>query len=428
MPRPSQSSHRWAADPATWAGALFLGNFLLQRISALPGLSISASTPLTLLVIGLGLVKGVLVIEPRRAQLFGWAVATTAVATLLQMRFHTALNISVPSWAFWLVIWVGIAVRFRDTSADTTRRVAAAIANVSCGISAVSLVFLGSQLAGLPYRDHLAAVVPSPYLVDGFVITYPITYGSPIYRSNGWLALEPSFLSFMLGIAVVCALVARVSVWRTALLLAGMLSTFAGSGLAVLAIAIVILPFTPEAAGLRRHLTVGLALLVASAFTPIGAYVFGRFGEVSQTNSSSSLRAVEPYAVLVPRWLADPPGVLFGYGAGSARLYIDDLGQPGLVVPNVAKMLFEYGLLAGLVLVAVIVVAHTRSAYPALGISVLVSFLVIQPASQPLVTCSLACITWCAPALRKRAPAPLPQDWPTDEHATMPMLSAPPHR
>lgn len=413
MPR---SDGRRLDDPAFFAAGFFVANFLLQRLSALPGLSISLATPVTLAWMTYGLARGILVIEPRRAQLFGWAVVASALATFFHLSLVSASSLSVGSWAFWLLIWIGVVVRFRDTSPATTRRVAAALARVGGWISALSIFFLGIQFAGVPYRDYLASVVPAPFLVDGFVISYPIAYGNPVYKSNAWLALEPSFLSFMLGICAMCSLWAGLSLWRLLLLIIGILSTFAGSGLAVLLVGVVIMLFTGQAAALRKHLAVGAGLLVASAFTPIGAYVFARADEVSRSDSSSSLRAIEPYAVLVPRWLADPAGILFGYGAGSARQTIDDLGQPGLVVPNVAKMIFEYGLIAGVILVAVIVVAHTRSPYPALGISVLFSFLVLQPASQPLVNCGLACVTWCSPAVRAWAR----RDWTARDWAAQP--------
>lgn len=409
-------------NPAYWAGSLFLANFLLQRLSALPDLSISLATPVTLAWMAFGLLRGVLVIEPRRVQWFGWAVVASALATLGHLYFVSASSLSVGSWAFWLLIWVGVVVRFRDTGQGTTRAVAAAVAHVGCGLSVLSLVFLGTQFAGLPYQDYVADIVPRQFLVDGFVISYPIAYGNPIYKSNAWLALEPSFLSFALGIAVMGALLARLPLWRLLLLSAGVLSTFAGSGLAVILVGVALLVLTGQAADLRKHLIAGATLLVASAFTPIGDFVFSRADEISQSDSSSSLRVIEPYAALAPRWISDPAGVLFGYGAGSARQHIDDLGQPGLVVPNVAKMIFEYGLVAGVVLVAVIVTAHTRTRYPALGLSVLFSFLVLQPASQPLITWSLACIAWCAPSPRHRPGDTGPSVDLVDEHATMPTL------
>ena len=97
----------------------------------------------------------------------------------------------------------------------------------------MSIAFIVSQLLGVRYYDWLAEVVPHHLLVHDYVISYPITYGSEIYKSNGWVALEPSFMSFMIGVCLVSALVTRMSMAKVLVLLAGLLSTVAGSGIAV---------------------------------------------------------------------------------------------------------------------------------------------------------------------------------------------------
>ena len=129
-------------------------------------------------------------------------------------------------------------------------------------MAALSLLFMLAQLLGVRYVDWLAEFVPHALLVQDYVISYPIVYGSPLYKSNAWLALEPSFLSFMIGACVVAALIVRMSVAKVLILIAGLLSTVAGSGIAVVVGYLLGLIVVRRIAALRKY-AVPAALLIA---------------------------------------------------------------------------------------------------------------------------------------------------------------------
>ncbi|MFZ1288208.1 MAG: hypothetical protein WAR57_14350 [Candidatus Phosphoribacter sp.] len=387
---------RAAADPAVWIAALFGLNFLLQRVSILPNMSISASTPLVLAWMFLAWRRGVVSIDTHRAALWFVSAGFSAVVILVQQALVEQAQISLTSWAYWVITWLPIIVTIPMATVEVYRRVARAVAYVGVGIAALSGLFVGSQFAGVPYRDYVADVLPDALEVQGFVVAYPIMWGSEIHKSNAWFALEPSFLSFTLGVTALCALVGRTRSWVFFASVAGVLSTFAGSGLLVLLVGVVGLALMGQIRKVRGPLLVGAFAAVLAWFTPVRESVYGRVTELGSNGSSSALRTIEPYLYLVPEWLKNPLGMAFGYGPSSSRVIIEGLSINGLQTPNIPKMVFDYGLLVGSVMVLVLVVAHWRSPYPALGLSLLVSFVTVQTAAPAMVNCSFMLVTWWA--------------------------------
>ncbi len=384
-------------DPATWVVGFFVANFLLQRVSVLPTGNLSAAMPLAVGWVALALARRVVVLEPRRFLLWLTTAGLSGLLLLAQLALVAGPIISLSSWMFWMVAWLPFVVRVRDASVVTYRRCAQGIARAGVWMGALSVVFLLLQLVGLPYRDYFGQFVPKSLQVQGFVISYPISYGSPIYRSNAWFALEPSFLSFTLAVSAMCAIYAGMRWWGLLTILAGILATFAGSGIAVLAVSLIVLAISRERALLRPYLPALGVVAVVAFLTPLQQLVFSRAGEFTSTGSSSSLRGVEPYLNLWPTWISDTWGLLLGNGAGSSRVILDGMGVPGLVVPNVARALFDYGVIVGFVLLCLIVLAHLRSPAPALAAGILVSLLLLQPGAQGILNCLFAAVTWWAP-------------------------------
>lgn len=397
-PAPVRSRGRRLHDPVVWVAALFLVTFLLQRI-AVPGLPVSITVPMA---VGWLVVVAVLgIVELNRVRLLVWLAAAGLSGLLVSAQMVALLNpyVSINSWGLWLVTWLPLVVQMKQRDRDTYLRFARAIAGIGVGLAILSLVFIGSQIAGLRYRDWLGDVVPANLLVQEYPISYPIVYGSPLYKSNGWIALEPSFLSFYLGVALICALLARVRVVTVVIITAGLFSTVAGSGLALVAVFLVALAVQGRLGGLRRYLIPGAVVFAIFASTVLGDAVLGRIGEAGQENSSTSLRSIEPYAYLWPHWWADPVGVFIGYGPGSSANIVNGLGIEGLLVPSIAKLLFDYGLLAGALLIALMVSTYLHGPSSAFALSLAVSMFTIQAAAGPLVLCSFVAISLWAPSI-----------------------------
>jgi hypothetical protein len=189
----------------------------------------------------------------------------------------------------------------------------------------VGVVLFGAQYVGLPYRDWFTAVVPEVFVQQGFVTAYPIQYLSPIYRSNGVIFLEASFYSLFLALGLLVTIYLGRSVLASAMLACAMIVTLSGNGMVVLLPGIVALLLHPYH---RRRLVkllvpVALAGVLASA-TPLGATFVSRVTEVRDTNSSTSLRLVQPYLRLLPPATETVEDLLLGHGPGSSDLYYQE--------------------------------------------------------------------------------------------------------
>lgn len=386
----------WRTDPVPWVAALFLGTFLLQRI-AVPGLPI----PITVLLAPGWMVLAwwFNIVEFNKVRLLLWlsAAGLSGLVVLLQTVSLTAPFVSITSWGLWLVLWLPLVVQLRRRDVVTYLRFARTIANIGLGLAALSLVFIASQLVGLRYNDWLASVVPPILLVPDYIISYPIVYGSPLYKSNGWIALEPSFMSFFLGVALICALIARVKVWQVLFVGAGLLSTIAGSGIALIAVFIPVLALQGKLGSLRKYFLPGAIVAGVFGFTFLGQAILTRLTEAGSSTSSTSLRVTEPYVQLWPHFISDPIGIFIGHGPGSSADVVSGSGILGLLVPNLLKVVYDYGLLIGTVLVALMISTYLRGPSSAFAIALAVSIFALQGTAQPIIVCSFIVISLWSP-------------------------------
>jgi hypothetical protein len=202
----------------------------------------------------------------------------------------------------------------------------------------------------------------------------------------------------MIGVCLVSALVTRMSVIKVMLLLAGLLSTVAGSGIAVVVVYVLCLFLVGRIGNLRRYALPALLMVAAFTTTVFGQAISQRVLEFGEPRSSTSLRAVEPYLLLWPYWVSDPVSVLIGQGPGSSAEVVRGMVIDGLVVPSTAKVLFDYGLVGGTGLIILMIFTYVRSPEPLFALSLAVSMFVLQTASQPLVICSIIALALWSPA------------------------------
>lgn len=393
----TRPGRRGGADPVRWLGWLFVLNILVQRISV-PGISISLTVPITVIWCLLAWRAGVLAVEKRRAVLWMIAAALSAAVAVPQILFVDRPIISVNSWLFWMTMWFPIVFFLADRSGAEYRRLMRVVTRLGLWLSGLSIVFLVSQFLGLPYRDWLFDVLPETLHVNGFAISYPIVYDSPIYKSNGWIMLEPSFMSFTLGVCFMTGLLTRAPVWQIGILFLGLLTTVAGSGFAIIGVGIVAMLLFRQHALLRPYVIPGLIAVAIAVPTVIGQVFLKRVTEVGESNSSAAMRSFEPYLYLVPRWVTDPWAVWFGYGAGSSRQAVEGSGVDGLLTPLAAKVFYEYGFFAGAALLALAIVPFLRAHERALAATLLAQFFLLQPPAQPIIVPAFILVTLWSPA------------------------------
>jgi hypothetical protein len=378
--------------------SLFAATVLLQRLS-LPGGIVPLLLPVIYLWCAAGLATGVLAFQPTRLRLFALAGAATAAVAFLQLRFVTVPLISVTSWGLFLAVWLPAVVVLVDRSRATVLRAFAGSVTVGLWLAVVCIVMQLTQLAGLPYVDFVAVVVPEQLLVQGYVITYPIEYASDVYRSNAWIGLEPSVVSLQLGVALVLAILLRRRFLVLFTLFLGMATTVSGSGVLVVAIALLVMLLMPIRRQLLRYTLGGLVALGLVLLLPVGQQLAARApGHLLRL--STALRAIEPYRFLWPIWSPDTMAVLWGRAPG--RPSNGDRHQPRRPARTVAvKVIFDYGVVAGLLLAVFLLFCYVGGPSRSLAVALVVSSWVIQPGTTTvvLVAPTLLFITWWAPRL-----------------------------
>ncbi|SDS59566.1 hypothetical protein SAMN04488570_2234 [Nocardioides scoriae] len=394
-------------DTLRFVTVIYVGVVLLQRFSV-PNQPVALLLPLAFVAAGWGLARGLLEVDDRR--LLAWLAASGATALLIPFQSYVLDRelISFTSWGLFMASWLPFVLRLVDRRMATYLDVLRAVVRISVVLAAVCVVMVVSQYAGLAYHDWFADLVPAPLQLGGFVITYPISYDSPIYRANAWIGLEPSMVSLQLGLGLVAALLTGARLRSIALLLAGLVAATSGSGFAILVVALVVMLLSPVRTVLRRFLLPGVAVVLAGLASPQGQSIAGRLGTGSGVDPSLGLRAISPYSYLWPTWSTDLSLVLFGAGPGSSQRLVDRSGILGLLVPTPIKIFFDYGLLAGLVLAAFILVCFVGGPSRTLSLALLISLWTLQPGTTTMVVVIpvLLLVAWWSP----RADSPALED------------------
>jgi hypothetical protein len=347
--RPPRAPQRHAPPRARTIVLMLLLVVLLGQRFGVPisdGQQIPASLLLATGVLGVGLFTGVLVLDRQRALLY--IVAMTALTLLTFVSLARQQDPSLLSVLFAISLYALATVRASVLEAEDVRWLLDAFVRIMAILAIVGIAHAGLQYVGVPYEDWFARAVPEQLTMQGYNTGDPISWDSPIYRTNGVVFLEPSFFSYFLGIAVVVALYRGHSVWTVSLLMVAIVPTLAGNGLVVVAAGIVALALGRH----RRRLMVlvfpfSAAILLALA-TPLADHFVSRITEVTSPDSSSSMRLVQPYQLLWPAWLDDPLGVLLGNGAGSATDIVAASQVPGVLAPVLPKLFFEYGVIGAM--------------------------------------------------------------------------------
>jgi hypothetical protein len=347
--RPPEAAQRYAPPRArTLVLALLLVVLLGQRLGV--PISEAQQIPAALLLatglLALGLLTGAFVLDRQRVLLYLTSMTILTLLTVVSLARQQ--DPSVLSVFFVIALYALATVRASVLEADEVRSLLDSYVRIMSVLAVIGIVHAGVQYLGIPYDDWFARVVPEPFIIQGYNTGDPIVWDSPIYRTNGVVFLEPSFFSYFLGIAVVVALYRGHSVWIVSLLMVAIVPTLAGNGLVVVAAGIVALALGRH----RRNLLVlvvpaGAAVLLALA-TPLAAHFMNRVTEVSNPDSSSSMRLVQPYEMLWPAWLDDPVSLLLGNGAGSATDIVAASSVPGVLAPVLPKVFFEYGVIGAM--------------------------------------------------------------------------------
>lgn len=346
---------------------LLVVTVLGQRLALpLPGFQLQVTLVAALLAVALLLWQGQVRPDPLRLQLYligATACATAAfVASYLSSWTGGGGSLSLPSLLVLLVLYLPWVYKLRDVAPAAYRDFALSFVRLMVVVAAVGAVQFLAQYLGLwSYRDVLGSLVPSAFLVSGYNVDIPLQYGAAVHKSNAFVFLEPSFLSQFCGLAIIIAVVLRAPIWQLVVLGLGLLSAVSGTGLLLIGVGTAL-------AVLRVPSVIRPGLVVAGAvggafalLLPVAQLLLARRGEFVQSGSSGYKRFVAPYIEVGQGLAQEPVRYLLGGGPGTATRLLESSarGQVGdAIVYNIpTKLVFEYGLVAGMLFTAFILVA-----------------------------------------------------------------------
>jgi hypothetical protein len=329
---------------ALCSSALLLEVFL-QKI-ALPGTG--GIYPLSLLIFpavtAAAFLAGMLEVHTAA---FAWYAGFILIGTL-STALSPSPHVSVLSLGFFVVAQLPLV--FRCTSPDIPyRRMLSFLSTLGCLCAVIGVLqFMGQFVVGVDVVFFLDKHMPESMTVAGYNSLIPLYWASPVYKSNGVFFLEPAFFCQFLAIALVAELLVGPRVLRLLALTAGLVCSYSGTGLTMLAL---FLPFYFLHHGHSRLFffaaVVSLVLIFFGDALSLDAFT-RRLSEFSDVESSGWARFLSMFRVLQKVLFANDLTFFLGRGPGTVQEQFR-LFSFNAFDPTWGKVIYEYGPLGSLV-------------------------------------------------------------------------------
>jgi hypothetical protein len=350
-------------DFAYWAFAAQIWILVLGQKLVVPAGPLPLSLPFVALYawLGLTLVRGEFRIAPFRLGLF-LALAMAALAT----QVIGVERLSLPSLGLFLLLYFPIIFVMPVTRERYLQLLDTFQSVVVIGCAMVFLQLAWQAAFGLGDQPNLERLIPAPFLLDGYNYAAPIAWGHAFVRPNGYFFLEPSFTSAFIASALIVELMFFNRPMRILLYAAGLLGTVAATGVLMMLVAA---PFLLARQNLRTAAAtvfMGLVGLGVALMSGAAGWLSGRVSELSTPGSSGFERLVKPLIQLGDVY-SDPDRVFLGMGAGNSV-------EREVSLWPIAKVGIEYGAVASVLFMAMIIVAMSGSRNRALAAALFVVF------------------------------------------------------
>ena len=319
--------------------------------------------PLVLLGTAYLLVRGDLTISIGRTQAYLVAMAAcvgAGASAFLRQADHTSFTSVLLLVVIYVPFCYGLKGEHRRSLLPLVLDRFVLITTIVAGLAVFQFLI---QVAGWHYSDLVGSWIPPDFVMKNFNTSYPVQYGSTLYKSNAFIGLEPSFTSQFLALGLVVSVLRSARWWRMLLFVLALLSTVSGTGVLLLGAALLLLAvhkglrFTVTAAAVVSLVVLGLS------FTPAAEIFAQRATEASDSGSSGNLRFVTPYQRMYHLMADDPVSAVVGNGPGwsdrDAATYLARAHQP-LNYALVPKLFLEYGLIGGFAFLVFLVTAFVR--------------------------------------------------------------------
>ncbi|WP_331609205.1 hypothetical protein [Povalibacter sp.] len=361
-------------------------------------LGIGLLFPMVILVVMLGLATGRLQPVPMRLALF---LLMLSVLALIQI--WRGERFSLPSFAMMAALgfaYVPCAKPGTVTQEDALRFFCNLSAFIAvAGVVQFGLQFIGGQALAFPIETY----VPEAMRTRGYNNITPLYYGAKIFKSTGFVMLEPSVFCQLCALGLTAELVYQNRTLRMIAYVAGIVVSYSGTGLLILAVTLPLLVVLYQRWDLLLR---GLVLLVVLALLvePLNLNVtMGRAGEFGSGGSSAFIRFVGWMNLFADKIWSDPARALFGYGAGTFFSAAESYRAGEMAH---AKIFFEFGVVGGVLYFVFLFYCFLSSRAPlALRVGVLVAYFMNGAYSPSVTGVATSLLLWPAlPGLTQARP------------------------
>lgn len=256
------------------------------------------------------------------------------------------------------------------------------------GILQAILLLIGGPRISFPIEN----LVPQQLLTQGYNNITPLFYGSPTYKSNGFVMLEPSVFSQLTAIGLIAELAGKARLTRLVVYAGAMIVSYSGTGMLILAVTLPLYVLMYRRWNLLVPGALLLALIVLFAEPLHLTTMMNRTGEFNSVGSSGFQRFVGWRELFADRLWNSPVHALFGYGAGS---FLTGAAGYSAAQMSYSKIIFEFGVLGALLYFSFIFYCIFSSRAPLIvRIAVLVCYF-LNGAYSPTVTgIALSLLLW----------------------------------
>ncbi|MBB2900797.1 hypothetical protein FHR75_001585 [Kineococcus radiotolerans] len=345
---------------------------VVQRLALPLGSPVPVTIPIVAAALGYLAYHGLLREDGASVRTYLLAMGTLSVFALVDIAWRGTGSLT--SLLLLVVTWAALCFRVDERRRHLFPRVQQRFETFMLVFAVLGIVQMLAQFSGAwSYTDYIREIVPPDLVFQGYNTSYPIEYGSPVIKANAFVFVEPSVFSQFLALALLSTLSRGRQLWRVAVFGVALVCTVTGTGFMVLGFGLLVLAVRRGGLWAARAAVVLAVGVVAALLSPIGPILLSRTGEAGQSNSSGSLRFVQPYEYLLQRWSDDPWSLLTGLGPGMADRISDAIfARSGLPISFAggAKMVLEYGLPASVLVGALLYVAVVRrSPAPAVALA-----------------------------------------------------------
>jgi hypothetical protein len=349
--------HRWLDALIVFTpliSATFLAKIAPPVMGGARGLAIAF--PLIILALLLGFATRRLQLVPHRLTFFLLMLAVLGMVQVLRGDGFSLMSVA-------LMAAVGLA--FVPALRDGGLNIDAALSffcNLSALVAVLGIIQFGTQfILGSDWAFPIETWVPREHRVLNINDKVPLYYGASIFKSNGLVMMEPSVFSQLCALGLTAELIGRNRALRLLAYGAALVVSYSGTGLLVLAVTLPLVVILHE----RWDLLVrGLIFVVVLALfaDPLNLDVtLRRTGEFSSSGSSAAARFVSWRQLFDDHLWNSPQHALFGHGAGT---YIDFAAGYGASEMAHSKIIFEFGVLGGVLYLAFILYCMLSSQAP----------------------------------------------------------------